>query len=274
MSTALQALHGASDRFLVIPGEEVTDKFGDAPLHINGLNVEHAGRTAGRNVGRGRPAAERRCHSRRGGVPHINHPNFRWAMTPAELGAGAEHPLFEIFNGHPEINMFGGGGVPGLEEAWDTILTNGTLIHGIAVDDAHIFKQPGNPTSPGPAAGGSWSAPNGSTARCMQALDRGDFYASTGVELADYVRDPRSMTVTVTPTTFSKYRIQFIGRGGTAVEGIGGHDRHLRVHGPRRLRPRQGHREQRAGRVGAAGDGRVGIVARCVRFWRSGAGTI
>ena len=28
---ALQALHGASDRFLVIRGEEISDKFGEAP---------------------------------------------------------------------------------------------------------------------------------------------------------------------------------------------------------------------------------------------------
>ncbi len=52
----------------------------------------------------------------------------------------------------------------------------------------------------------------------MQALERGDFYASTGVELTDYVVTPHSMTVTVTPTTFSKYRVQFIGRGGTVLK--------------------------------------------------------
>ena len=86
-------------------------------------------------------------------MPHINHPNFRWAMTAAELRRRAEHRLFEIFNGHPEINMFGGGGVPGMEQAWDTILTNGTLLYGIAVDDAHVFKQPGNPNGSGPGRG-------------------------------------------------------------------------------------------------------------------------
>jgi len=36
---ALNALHGADERFLVIKGEEVTDKFGDKPLHLNGLNL-------------------------------------------------------------------------------------------------------------------------------------------------------------------------------------------------------------------------------------------
>ena len=162
MSTALQALHGGRIEFLVIRGEEVSDKFGEAPLHINGLNlntqVEPQGGTSVVDVLQRNVDAIRGA----GGIPHINHPNFRWAMTPAELAQVRNTRLFEIFNGHPEINMLGGGGVPGLEEAWDSILTNGTLIHGIAVDDAHMFKQPGNPNVRAPAAAGSWSAPNAS----------------------------------------------------------------------------------------------------------------
>src|SRR5205085_11498799 len=35
----LNALHGADDKFLVIRGEEVTDRFGDKPLHVNGLDM-------------------------------------------------------------------------------------------------------------------------------------------------------------------------------------------------------------------------------------------
>src|SRR6185295_7076294 len=35
---ALNGLHGADERFLVIPGEEVSDRFGDRPIHVNGLN--------------------------------------------------------------------------------------------------------------------------------------------------------------------------------------------------------------------------------------------
>ena len=50
--------------------------------------------------------------------------------------------LFEVFNGHPTVNNLGGGGVPGLEEVWDRILSSGKLLYGIAVDDAHTFKRP------------------------------------------------------------------------------------------------------------------------------------
>jgi hypothetical protein len=51
----------------------------------------------------------------------------------------------------------------------------------------------------------------------LDALERGDFYASTGVVLSDYHVTAEAMTVTVRKTTFSKYRIQFIGRGGRVL---------------------------------------------------------
>ena len=61
-------------------------------------------------------------------------------------------------------------------------------------------------------------APRLDASLLMEALDRGDFYASTGVELTDYVVTSRDMSVTVKPTTFSKYRIQFVGRGGALLK--------------------------------------------------------
>src|SRR5262245_54304712 len=36
---ALNALHGLDDHFLVIRGEEVTDRFGTKPIHVNGFEV-------------------------------------------------------------------------------------------------------------------------------------------------------------------------------------------------------------------------------------------
>ena len=50
------------------------------------------------------------------GIPHINHPNFRWSITREEFEQVRNNRLFEIFNGHPQVNNQGGGGVPGLEE--------------------------------------------------------------------------------------------------------------------------------------------------------------
>jgi hypothetical protein len=215
---ALNALYGADERFLIIKGEEVTDSFGEASLHINGLDVaRQIAPQGGRSVV---DVLQRNVEAirREGGVPHINHPNFRWSVTPEQLRQVENNRLFEVYNGHPQVNNLGGGGVAGLEEAWDQILTSGKLLYGIAVDDAHTFKDPGNRAVAGPGRG--WvmvRAPRLDTRALLDAMERGEFYASTGVTLSDYQVDAATMTVIVAKTAFSKYRIQFIARGGRVV---------------------------------------------------------
>jgi hypothetical protein len=214
-TTALNALHGAEERFLVIKGEEVTDRFGIKPLHINGLDVN--AQVAAQGGGSVTEVLQRNVDAIRkaDGVPHINHPNFQWAVTADDLVKVRHNKLFEIFNGHPQVNNSGGGGVPGLEEAWDTILSAGIPLYGIAVDDAHVFKQPGNPNVAGPGRG--WVVVRSARLEAraiLEAMERGDFYASTGVELAEYEATSSAIRIAVRPTTFSKYRIQFIGQGG------------------------------------------------------------
>ena len=68
-------------------------------------------------------------------------------MSVEQLARVERLSLFEIYNGHPQVNNVGGGGVPGLEEMWDGLLTGGRLLYGVAVDDAHHFKRPGDPTA-------------------------------------------------------------------------------------------------------------------------------
>lgn len=214
----LNALHGADDRFLVIKGEEVTDRLGDKPLHINGLDV--ATRVAPQGGTSVADILQRNVNAIREakGIPHINHPNFRWAITAAELQQVRNNKLLEIYNGHPQVNNVGGGGVPGMEEVWDSVLSSGVLVYGIAVDDAHVFKQPGNPEVAGPGRGWvSVRAARLEARALLEAMERGEFYASTGVELTDYRATTREVAVTVKPTAFSKYRIQFIGKGGRVL---------------------------------------------------------
>jgi len=217
----LNALHGADERFLVVKGEEVTDTFSGKQLHINGLDVqarvEPQGGTSVSDVLQRNVTAIRQAQ----GVPHINHPNFRWSVTLDELRQVQNNKPLEIFNGHPQVNNLGGGGVPGLEEVWDAILTSGKLLYGIAVDDAHTFKQPGNPNVAGPGRG--WvtvRAPRLEARALLAAMERGDFYASTGVELTDYQVTDKAMTVTIKQTAFSKYRVQFIGKSGKLLAEV------------------------------------------------------
>ena len=182
----LNALHAADERFLVIRGEEITSTAGGKPVHVNGLDI--AGASVHRRAPRSSIAEvlQRSIDAIRGasGVPHINHPNFQWAMTTEDLRQVRNYELLEIFNGHPEVNNAGGGGVPGLEEIWDPLLSNGTLVYGIAVDDAHVFKQPGNPAVAGPGRGWVMVRAGQLEPRAsLESLERGDFYASTGVVL-------------------------------------------------------------------------------------------
>lgn len=205
--------------FMVIKGEEVTNRLDDKSVHVNGLDTRaRIGAQTGATVVE---LAQRSVDAirREGGVPHINHPNFTWALSPDQLRQVRNNKLFEIYSGHPIVNNDGGGGFPRLEAAWDTILTSGLLLYGIAVDDAHTFKDPGNPDVAGPGRG--WVVVRAATLApraILEAMERGDFYASNGIELIDYQVTPKSMTVVVKKNSYAKYRVQFIGRGGALLD--------------------------------------------------------
>lgn len=217
----LNALHGADEKFLVIKGEEVTTSFAKKPLHVNGLNT---GARVGPQTGNSVVEVLQRTVDgirRASGIPHINHPNYGWAITRDELQQVSNYRHVEIFNGHPLVNNLGGGGVPGMEDVWDALLSSGRTIYGLAVDDAHTFKDPGNPNVPGPGRG--WivvRAPRLDVTSIMGAIDRGDFYASTGVELSGYQASSRRISVSIKATSFSKYRVQFIGKGGRLLKEV------------------------------------------------------
>ena len=214
----LNAVHGAGDKFLVVRGEEVTDRFGDKPIHVNGLDPARFIKPPGGGslVAMVQNMVDAIREAR--GVPSINHPNFGWAITADELGQVQRTRLFEVFNGHPTVNNLGGGGVPGLEETWDRILSSGKLLYGIAVDDAHVFKRPEDKTAPRPGTG--WvhvRAPRLEARAIAEALERGDFYASTGVELSAVSATASSLSIAIKTASSSKYRIQFIGRQGRVL---------------------------------------------------------
>ena len=172
----LNAVHAAPGKFLVIPGEEVSDLFEKKQIHVNGLDVESLVEPQGgesvseilqRNVDAIREV---------GGIPHINHPNFGWAISAEDLARVSKTKLFEIFNGHPLVNNHGGGGRPGLEEVWDTLLSGGMLIYGIATDDAHHFKRPGDSNASLPGRG--WVVVRATSLQkeeILEAMERGDF---------------------------------------------------------------------------------------------------
>lgn len=205
---------GASERFLLLAGEEVTSRSGDKPIHVNafglGKTIEprfgaDVTETIQLNVDAIRAASA---------LPSLNHPNFIWGVEPGELSSIERLGLFEVFNGHPTTNDFGGGGAPGLEAMWDHVLSAGRRMFGIAVDDAHVFKH-FSPDASNPGRG--WvhvQAAELTSEAIHAALEAGDFYASNGVELERVDRGPDSLRIRIKERRQEKYAVRFIGAGG------------------------------------------------------------
>lgn len=222
-TTGLNAVHGAPEKFIVIPGEEITMTVSSKPVHVNGVAIaSYVAPPSSPDDVVGAIQWSVDGVRRMGGVPHVNHPNFGWAVSVEQLARVERLSLFEIYNGHPQVNNVGGGDLPGLEDMWDQLLTSGRLLYGVAVDDAHHFKRPGDPAASGPGRGWVYVRAEALEPRMIsEALDRGDFYASTGVELTDYTADAKHIALQVRSTVWSKYRVQFIGRAGRVLSEVG-----------------------------------------------------
>jgi hypothetical protein len=211
----LNSVFGAKDKFILIRGEEVTDSFQDKPIHLNGLNID---RVVPPQHGAGiLETIQNNVNAIRGvgGVPHINHPNFGWAISTEQLRLVQNDRLFEVFNGHPRVHNVGGGGSPSPEEMWDLILSNEKLIYGIAVDDAHHFKGEFEPERSNPGRG--WvmvHASELSAVGILEAMENGNFYASTGVTLSDYSVTAEGIKISIAEQPSFKYTTYFIGDGG------------------------------------------------------------
>ncbi len=214
----LNSVFGAADKFLLVRGEEVTDRFEKKPIHVNALNLHtlvqpQGGSSVADTIQRNVDAIRKA-----GAMPSINHPNFGWAITADDLRRVENDKLFEVYNGHPVVNNLGGGGVPGMEQVWDMLLTAGRRMYGIAVDDAHHFQQWG-PQFSNPGRGWvSVRARELSAEALTEAIDRGDFYASTGVTLSDISRDGATLRISIQPASSLKYTTEFIGAGGKVLK--------------------------------------------------------
>lgn len=210
--------HLVDSTFLLIPGEEVTSSWERRPIHVNGLNVPHLIEpqrdstlvgTIQKNVDAVREVE---------GVPHINHPNFGWAIDAETLAKIERDKLIEIHNGHPLVHNHGGGGTPGMEEVWDYLLTGGKRIYGIAVDDAHHFQGEFSADRANPGRGWVSVRANRLDARdLLGAMEAGNFYASTGVVLEDIVVEANRLTVRIVQDRSFRYTTTFIGDGGRVL---------------------------------------------------------
>lgn len=205
-----------NDNFLLLGAEEVTN---ERNVHVNAIGITSVvppqrGKTV-TEILQGSIDAIRAQQ----GVSLINHPNFRWAFTAAEMLPLKGPVLLEIASGHPAVNHSGDGRIPATEQMWDQLLSNGLRVFGVAVDDAHNFRQEFTLDRANPGRG--WvvvRAPALTREDVVAALNTGEFYASSGVELKNVLATQDALTVEIqaaVPSQSSKrYRVVFIGKNG------------------------------------------------------------
>lgn len=214
--------HLLDSTFILIPGEELTTSFQRKPVHVNGLNIPHVIQPRTDSTLAGTIQKNVDAVREVDGVPHINHPNYRWAFDHTVLRHIRDDRLLEIFNGHPFTNNYGGGDSPGLEAIWDSLLTDGKRIYGIAVDDAHHFQGEFSADRSNPGRGWvSVRATKLEARELLESLEAGRFYASTGVELEDVVVSPTHYEIRIKERGAFRYRTEFIGTGGEVLFATG-----------------------------------------------------
>jgi hypothetical protein len=213
----LNAILAAREKFLLITGEEVSDRYNNKPIHLNAFNpAEYVPPQGGDSVA---ATIQRNVNAIRkaNGVPSLNHPNFGWAVTVEDMLALKGLGLFEVYNGHPMVNNEGGGGYRSLDEMWDALLTAGQRLYGIAVDDAHHFKQFDKDHS---NPGHGWvfvRAESLTSPTILDAIERGDFYATTGVRIENIEITREEYRLRVTQANWEKTTTYFIGDGGKVL---------------------------------------------------------
>ncbi|MBI2537556.1 MAG: histidinol-phosphatase [Gemmatimonadetes bacterium] len=168
---------GEPGRFLVLQGEEITDRFESRPLHLNATNVAGfippQGGTSVADVLQRNIAAvlEQRRATEQPMFPHVNHPNFGWAVTAEDLMDLDGERFFEVYNGHPLVHNAGDSLHP-----W--VMVRATALAPEAI---------------------------------VAAMEAGEFYASTGVVLADIEWSESGVALRIAGEPGVTYLTEFVG---------------------------------------------------------------
>mgnify|MGYP000105773651 CR=1 FL=1 len=210
-------------RFLMIPSEEITSGHLSFPVHINATNLrKKISAQGGTNVldvmQRGVNAVlDQRRQTGQPMFPHINHPNFGWGITAEDLMQVKGERFFEVYNGHPGVVNDGDALHLSMDAMWDVVLTFRLadrqlgLVWGIGTDDSHNYHRIGLGQS---NSGRGWvmvRARHLTAESVVRAMEDGDFYASSGVTLADVRRAPGRLALEIQPEAGVTYVTRFIG---------------------------------------------------------------
>ena len=237
----LKAIFDAPGRFLVIPGIEPSKdpiQPGNKIVDTIGIGVSGPVDAPTGDTVTAVLDGEARAIRRAGGLPIAAHPNLTWAITAADLLASdrtASPRFFEVWNSEPGMNNAGGGGRPSTEQLWDSVLSAGRVLYATAVDDSHHFyefapaRETGRPLSNPGKAYIVVRALELSTKALIEAMNRGDYYATTGVALESYEVSPKGIRIglgnqprdlgwSLPGANPQLYRTEFIGKGGQVLK--------------------------------------------------------
>lgn len=208
--------------FLVIPSEEITDRFEGKHIHMNATNIQEKIEPQG-----GSSVAEAMQNNlnqvldqrERTGVPimpHINHPNFFYSISLEDMISLKGERFFEVYNGHPMVHNMGDSTHISTEDMWDLINisyleSNKPLMYGLATDDSHSYHKKGKKWS---NAGRGWVMVQSDTLSAkalIESMEAGQFYSSTGVTLKDINYQNNTLSVVVDAEQGVTYSIVFIG---------------------------------------------------------------
>ena len=210
------------DQFIMIQAEEISDRAEGKPVHINATNVVEALPPAGGKTVREAMQNNLRAileHEKAHGrqvLPHLNHPNFGYAITADDLAAVISERFYEVYNGHPGVNQLGDEAHPSVERIWDlanairrTSLDVPPLM-GIATDDSHEYHG-----KPGSRPGRGWVMVRSrylTPEHLIRAMKEGDFYASSGVSLKNvaYDDEQKTLRLEIDPESDTTYETEFI----------------------------------------------------------------
>jgi len=217
-----KSLFEEAGKFAIITAQEITDGYGGRPLHMNATNVQeliqprHGNSVAETMQNNIDAVLEQREATGEPIMPHINHPNFGWAVTVEDMKSLRGERFFEVFNGHPQVHNYGDSTRMGMEEMWDQINIaylnrNQPLMYGIATDDSHNYHLFGGQYS---NSGRGWVMVNSKSLDAksiIETMEAGNFYASTGVTLASLEQDENEIELEVKAEAGVSYTIEFIG---------------------------------------------------------------
>lgn len=211
-------------KYLLIQGEEITDKYKNKPIHMCATNTtellpplhgESVLEVMQQNIN---AAVSRRERTGEKTLVHLNHPNFGYGVTAEQLMKVVGENFFEVYNGHPGVNDSGDKTHASTERMWDIINTwrlskfDMPIMYGLATDDGHSYHEtePGKKSQPGRG----WVMVLAETLTpdaMVTALEAGRFYSSSGVTLKSVTFADGTLAVEVDAQEGVEYSVEFIG---------------------------------------------------------------